>query len=127
MRAGELEALLAREVVEELVQLHEEREAGHAGGVVLFLAVVRDGGGDAGFFRFGFLILLVLSGVNRFSLVKSNAIKVVVAFIYTISALSVFIINDQVNWHYFHTQGNSDTGSFLPNAAKTNNTKCFST
>ncbi len=48
----------------------------------------------------GFLILLVLSGVNRFSLVKSNAIKVVVAFIYTISALSVFIINDQVNWKY---------------------------
>ena len=43
----------------------------------------------------GFLILLVLSGVNQFSLVKSNAIKVVVAFIYTISALSVFIINDQ--------------------------------
>jgi uncharacterized membrane protein YfcA len=48
----------------------------------------------------GFLILLVLSGVNHFSLVKSNAIKVVVAFIYTISALSVFIINDQVNWKY---------------------------
>ncbi len=48
----------------------------------------------------GFLILLVLSGVNRFSLVKSNAIKVVVAFIYTISALTVFILNDQVNWKY---------------------------
>lgn len=48
----------------------------------------------------GFLILLVLSGVNHFSLVKSNAIKVVVAFIYTISALTVFIINDQVNWKY---------------------------
>ena len=48
----------------------------------------------------GFLILLVLSGVNRFSLVKSNAIKVVVAFIYTISALAIFIYNDQVNWKY---------------------------
>jgi hypothetical protein len=48
----------------------------------------------------GFLILLVLTGVNQFSLVKSNAIKVVVAFIYTISALSVFILNDQVNWKY---------------------------
>lgn len=48
----------------------------------------------------GFLILLVLSGVNHFSLVKSNAVKVVVAFIYTISALAIFIYNDQVNWKY---------------------------
>ena len=48
----------------------------------------------------GFLILLVLSSVNRFSLVKSNAVKVVVAFIYTISALAVFVINDQVDWKY---------------------------
>ena len=48
----------------------------------------------------GFLILLVLSGVNRFSLVKSNAIKVVVAFIYTISALAIFVWNDQVNWKF---------------------------
>ncbi len=48
----------------------------------------------------GFLILLVLSSVNQFTLVKSNAIKVVVAFIYTISALAIFIFNDQVNWKY---------------------------
>ena len=48
----------------------------------------------------GFLILLVLSGVNHYSLVKSNAIKVVVAFIYTISALAIFVWNDQVNWKY---------------------------
>lgn len=48
----------------------------------------------------GFLILLVLSGVNRFSLVKSNAIKVVVAFIYTISALAIFVWNNQVNWKF---------------------------
>ena len=48
----------------------------------------------------GFLILLVLSGVNRFSLVKSNAIKVVVAFIYTLSALAIFVWNDQVNWKF---------------------------
>ena len=48
----------------------------------------------------GFLMLLVLSGVNQFSLVKSNAIKVVVALIYTTSALFIFIINDQVYWKY---------------------------
>ena len=48
----------------------------------------------------GFLMLLVLSGINRFSLVKSNAIKVMVALIYTVSALIIFIMNDQVNWKY---------------------------
>jgi uncharacterized membrane protein YfcA len=48
----------------------------------------------------GFLILLALTGVNHYSLVKSNAIKVVVAFIYTVSALTVFVLNDQVNWKY---------------------------
>lgn len=48
----------------------------------------------------GFLILLALSSVNHFSLVKSNAIKVIVALIYTSSALIIFVINDQVNWKY---------------------------
>lgn len=48
----------------------------------------------------GFLMLLALSGINQFSLVKSNAIKVIVALIYTSSALIIFIINDQVNWKY---------------------------
>ncbi len=48
----------------------------------------------------GFLMLLVLSGINQFSLVKSNAIKVFVALIYTISAVVIFIINDKVNWQY---------------------------
>jgi len=45
-------------------------------------------------------MLLVLSGVNRFSLVKSNAIKVMVALIYTSSAIIIFILNDQINWKY---------------------------
>jgi len=48
----------------------------------------------------GFLMLLALSGINQFSLVKSNAIKVIVALIYTTSALIIFIMNDQVNWKY---------------------------
>ncbi|MCK4561843.1 MAG: sulfite exporter TauE/SafE family protein [Flavobacteriaceae bacterium] len=48
----------------------------------------------------GFLMLLALSGINQFSLVKSNAIKVIVALIYTTSALMIFIVNDQVNWKY---------------------------
>lgn len=48
----------------------------------------------------GFLMLLVLSGVNRFSLVKSNALKIVVTGIYTVFAVIIFIINDKMNWEY---------------------------
>jgi len=48
----------------------------------------------------GFLMLLALSGINHYSLVKSNAIKVIVALIYTISAVVIFIVNDKVNWEY---------------------------
>ena len=46
----------------------------------------------------GFIILLVLSSVNNLSLVKSNAIKVTVVLIYTISAVVVFAYNDKINW-----------------------------
>jgi uncharacterized membrane protein YfcA len=48
----------------------------------------------------GFLMLLVLSGVNQFTLVKSNAIKVVVTGIYTIFAVIIFVLNDKMNWEY---------------------------
>ncbi|WP_111707962.1 sulfite exporter TauE/SafE family protein [Lutibacter citreus] len=46
----------------------------------------------------GFIMLLILSSVNNFSLVKSNAIKVTVALIYTIAAVAVFAYNDKINW-----------------------------
>ncbi len=48
----------------------------------------------------GFLMLLVLSGINHFSLVKSNAIKTVVTGIYTIFAVIIFVLNDKMNWEY---------------------------
>lgn len=48
----------------------------------------------------GFLMLLVLSGVNRFTLVKSNALKIVITGIYTIFAVVIFVINDKMNWEY---------------------------
>jgi len=32
------------------------------------------------------------------TLVRSNATKVTVVFIYTLSALAVFVFNDKVNW-----------------------------
>lgn len=46
----------------------------------------------------GFIMLFVLSSVNNISLVKSNAIKVTVALIYTISAVGVFAYNDKISW-----------------------------
>jgi len=46
----------------------------------------------------GFIMLFILSSVNNISLVKSNAIKVFVALIYTIAAVYVFAINDKINW-----------------------------
>lgn len=46
----------------------------------------------------GFVLLLFLSYFNRMSLVKANATKVTIAFIYTSAALVVFILNDKVSW-----------------------------
>lgn len=46
----------------------------------------------------GFIMLLILSSVNNISLVKSNAIKVTVALIYTVAAVAVFAYNDKINW-----------------------------
>lgn len=46
----------------------------------------------------GFLIILFLHYFNQMTLVRANATKVAVVFIYTLSALAVFIINDKVIW-----------------------------
>ena len=46
----------------------------------------------------GFIMLLVLSSVNNLSLVKSNAVKVTVVLIYTLSAVAIFAYNDKIDW-----------------------------
>ncbi|MDO6516937.1 sulfite exporter TauE/SafE family protein [Zobellia uliginosa] len=46
----------------------------------------------------GFIIILFLHYVNHMTLVRANATKVAVVFIYTLSALAVFVLNDKVNW-----------------------------
>ncbi|MGB5434604.1 MAG: sulfite exporter TauE/SafE family protein [Maribacter sp.] len=46
----------------------------------------------------GFIILLFLNYVAQMSLVRANATKVAVVFIYSLSALAVFVLNDKVNW-----------------------------
>lgn len=46
----------------------------------------------------GFVIILFLHYFNRMNLVRVNATKVAVVFIYTLAALLVFILNDKVIW-----------------------------
>ncbi len=65
--------------------------------VVFFLIGIYGGFIQAGV---GFLIIAALTNLNGFSLIKTNAIKVFVVFIYTIAALLVFILEGQVNWIY---------------------------
>ena len=63
--------------------------------LVFFLFGIYGGFINAGL---GFLMMLFLHYVNRMSLVRSNATKVVVVFIYMVAALAVFVLNDLVNW-----------------------------
>ena len=46
----------------------------------------------------GFIMMASLTFINRFTLVKTNSIKVFVVFIYTWAALGVFIYEGKVNW-----------------------------
>ncbi len=48
----------------------------------------------------GFIMLLILSSINKISLVKSNAIKVFVALVYSIAAVAVFTHGNAINWKY---------------------------
>ena len=46
----------------------------------------------------GFIILLILSSVNGLTLVKSNAVKVIVVLIYTVASVAIFAYNDVIDW-----------------------------
>ncbi|TPN88740.1 sulfite exporter TauE/SafE family protein [Aquimarina algicola] len=48
----------------------------------------------------GIFILLALSSINYLSLVNSNAIKVLVVFIYTFGAIAIFAFNNQIDYLY---------------------------
>ncbi len=48
----------------------------------------------------GIFILLALTSINYMGLVKSNAVKVLVVFIYTIGALAIFAYNQQIDYIY---------------------------
>jgi len=77
----------------------EERLTGKylwLGIIVFFFFGIYGGFINAGL---GFLMMLFLHYVNRMSLVRSNATKVAVVFLYMLSALAVFAYNDKVNWN----------------------------
>ena len=46
----------------------------------------------------GFIIMLFLHHVNRLSLIKTNATKVALVFIYSLGALGLFAWNDAIDW-----------------------------
>jgi len=46
----------------------------------------------------GFVIILFLNNINRLSLIKTNATKVSLVFIYTCGALVIFAYNGTVDW-----------------------------
>ena len=46
----------------------------------------------------GFIIILFLHYFNQMTLVRSNATKVAVVLIYSLAALTVFVLNDKVIW-----------------------------
>ncbi|MCH2655669.1 MAG: sulfite exporter TauE/SafE family protein, partial [Flavobacteriales bacterium] len=48
----------------------------------------------------GFIIMLFLNIFNKINLVRVNAVKVGVVFIYTIAALVTFAFSENVNWFY---------------------------
>ncbi len=48
----------------------------------------------------GLLLILALSVLNDLSLVKSNALKTIIVFIFTIGTITVFAMDDQINYKY---------------------------
>ncbi len=46
----------------------------------------------------GFIMIALLTSINGLSLVKTNSAKVFVALVYTSVALSIFILEDMINW-----------------------------
>ena len=48
----------------------------------------------------GFLMILILCGINGFSITKANSIKVFVALFFTLFALFIFILENKINIKY---------------------------
>ncbi len=64
-------------------------------GIALFLSGVYGGFVQAGV---GFILLAALAGVLRYDLVRANALKTVATAAFSVVALFVFVVRDQVFW-----------------------------
>ena len=83
-----------------ITQLHQERTKGvyfWTSILVFFLIGIYGGFIQAGV---GFIIILALSGINHFTLIKTNAIKVFVALVYSLSSIAVFSYSGFIDWKY---------------------------
>ena len=69
------------------------KSPGTAGG--LFLAAAYGGFVQAGV---GFLLIAALAGGLRYDLVRTNALKLVCTAAFSVIALAVFVVRDQVDW-----------------------------
>lgn len=67
------------------------------GTIIFFFLGIYGGFIQAGI---GFLIIATLSGINHLNLAKTNAIKVFVALVYTLTAVIYFAIQGKINWQY---------------------------
>lgn len=65
--------------------------------VIFFLIGIYGGFIHAGV---GFIVILALELLGHSSMAKINSIKVTVAFIYTLVAVSIFIIDGAIHWGY---------------------------
>jgi hypothetical protein len=63
----------------------------------------------------GFIMIIALTSINHIGLVKSNAIKVFVALVYSIAAVIVFQVDGIINWKYglILALGNASGGWFM--------------
>ena len=66
-----------------------------AGYVWLFAAGLYGGFIQAGV---GFILIAALAGVLRYDLVRSNALKMACTSLFSVVALAVFVLRDQVHW-----------------------------
>jgi len=74
---------------------HDERREGPAVWASLFVAGLYGGFLQAGV---GFVFLAVLAGMLRIDLARANALKVALVLPYTLLALAIFALADQVDW-----------------------------
>ncbi len=67
-------------------------------GIVLFFLIGIYGGFiHAGV---GFIIILVLDRLMKAPMSRINSVKVIVAFVYTLAVLMIFVYRDMINWQY---------------------------